>query len=141
MDGNPYCEGCILARECDGMPCPAEYAWKRDKVGEYQKMRLKAFISQPMKGREPSEIKGEREKIIEKLDKTFSAIIDPIDSYSEKYEPKGNNVALKYLASSLELLADSDVVYFAKGWNNARGCRIEHECARAYGIMIIEEGE
>lgn len=24
-------------------------------------------------------------------------------------------------------------------WQDARGCKIEHECAEAYGIQIIEE--
>ena len=30
-------------------------------------------------------------------------------------------------------------VYFAKGWENARGCKIEHEVALAYGLEIIYE--
>lgn len=35
---------------------------------------------------------------------------------------------------SLELMADADVVYFAEGWQKARGCRLEYECARAYKV-------
>lgn len=30
--------------------------------------------------------------------------------------------------------------YFCKGWENTRGCRIEHEAAKAYGLEIIYEG-
>ena len=31
--------------------------------------------------------------------------------------------------------------YFCKGWEKARGCRIEHEAATAYGLTILyEEG-
>ena len=30
---------------------------------------------------------------------------------------------------------------FCKGWENARGCRIEHEAAKAYGLEIIYEGD
>ena len=101
---------------------------------------IKVFISQPMNGKQDSEINGDRERIIGKLDKLFMDVVEPIDSYFEEYEPKGGKVGLKYLARSLELLADVDVAYFAKGWSEARGCRIEHECARAYGITIIEEG-
>jgi hypothetical protein len=26
-----------------------------------------------------------------------------------------------------------------KGWGNARGCKIEHEVAKAYGVDIIYE--
>lgn len=31
-----------------------------------------------------------------------------------------------------------EVVRFVKGWEKARGCRIENECASAYGIEVIE---
>ena len=48
------------------------------------------------------------------------------------------NVPLKYLAKSLEAIADVDVVYFIHGWNDARGCKIEYECCKAYGIPTIE---
>lgn len=46
---------------------------------------------------------------------------------------------MKYLAKSLELLVDADVAYFAKGWESARGCRIENQCAIEYGIDTIED--
>lgn len=36
------------------------------------------------------------------------------------------------------LLATADVAYFASGWKNARGCKIEHICAEQYGIKIVE---
>lgn len=45
---------------------------------------------------------------------------------------------LWFLGKSLELLAQADVVYFAPGWADARGCRIEHLCAVEYGIDRIE---
>ena len=93
-----------------------------------------------MNGRQDSEIKGDRERIIGKLDKLFMDVVEPIDGYFEEHEPKGGKVGLQYLSKSLDLLADADVAYFARGWSEARGCRIEHECARSYGITIIEEG-
>ena len=46
---------------------------------------------------------------------------------------------MKYLAKSLELLADADVAYFDRGWESARGCRIENQCAIEYGIDTIED--
>ena len=59
-----------------------------------------------------------------------------IDSFFEK-APVGAK-PLWFLGKSIELLSDADVVYFASGWENARGCRIEHECAVEYGVDIIE---
>jgi hypothetical protein len=43
------------------------------------------------------------------------------------------------LAKSLEKMAHCNVVYFAKGWENARGCKIEHEVALQYGLDILYE--
>ena len=31
-------------------------------------------------------------------------------------------------------MSKCNAVYFCKGWENARGCRIEHETAKAYGF-------
>lgn len=45
---------------------------------------------------------------------------------------------LDYLARSIEFLAKADVAIFAPGWQAARGCRIEHQCALEYGILVME---
>jgi hypothetical protein len=36
-------------------------------------------------------------------------------------------------------MSECTTVYFAKGWENARGCKIEHEVALQYGMEIIYE--
>lgn len=43
-----------------------------------------------------------------------------------------------YLGESLKLLGTADVTVFAPGWQDYRGCRIEHDAAVAYGIPIVE---
>ncbi|MCR5704438.1 MAG: DUF4406 domain-containing protein [Eubacterium sp.] len=99
---------------------------------------MKYFISQSMKDKTGQEIKEQREQIIAAIKaEDKDAVI--IDSYFEDYDPKNGCIPLKYLAKSLELLADADILYCAKGWENARGCKIEHDCAVAYGITVIEE--
>lgn len=45
---------------------------------------------------------------------------------------------LWFMAESIRLMADADLVYFAKGWKDARGCMIERECAVQYGVPILE---
>lgn len=50
-----------------------------------------------------------------------------IEKRIQKYKETGNT----------EFLAD--VAYFVKGWNKARGCLIENECAFRYGIKTIRE--
>ena len=48
-------------------------------------------------------------------------------------------VPLCFLAKSLENMSLCHAAYFCKGWENARGCRIEHAAAHAYGLDIIYE--
>lgn len=99
----------------------------------------KLFISQPMNGKTNEEILEVREKAIDSAKKNLGDDVEVIDSYFEDYNPENGCVPLKYLSKSLELLADADIAYFAKGWEDARGCRIENQCAIAYGIEVIED--
>lgn len=98
---------------------------------------MKYFISQPMQGKNEKEIRQEREQIIQAI-KIQEPEAEIIESYFEDYNPDTGCIPLKFLSKSIEMLADADIAYFAKGWQNARGCKIEHECARAYDIVVIE---
>ncbi len=95
----------------------------------------KLFISQPMRGKSDEEILMEREKAIKAAEKLVGEPVEVIDSFFQS-APVGAK-PLWFLGKSLELLADADVAYFAPGWNDARGCIIEHDCAIAYGIKSI----
>lgn len=97
----------------------------------------KVFISQPMKDKTEQEILEERANIFQLAKESFPDA-ELIDSYFDDYKPSTGNAGLKYLAKSLELLADADVAYFAPGWDEARGCRIENECAIEYEIEVHE---
>lgn len=100
---------------------------------------MKVFISQPMNGKSEEEILTERKYAIADAKRRFGYDIEIIDSYLEDYKPTRNCIALEYLAKSIELLADADVAYFMKGWRDARGCKIEFECAKTYGVSYIAE--
>ena len=90
---------------------------------------MKIFISQPMKGLSEKEIKSNREKAIKKIKSLYGDDVEIIDSYID-----GGGTPLWCLGKSSELLSTADVAYFLKGWNTARGCRIEYMCASNYGI-------
>lgn len=100
---------------------------------------LQVFISQPMNGKTDKEIKEERLRIVSMISQTVSEPFEIIDSFFES-APIGAK-PLWFLGKSIELLSSADLVYFAKGWENARGCRIEHECAVEYMLYRIEELE
>ena len=101
----------------------------------------KVFISQPMNGLSNLQISIDRGRVIEGLyNKGYKPDeITVIDSIIEENAPDNVNSGLWYLGKALELLSDADIVVFAKGWRNARGCQIEFRCAKEYGISYICE--
>ena len=97
----------------------------------------KLFISQPMRGKTEEEILAVREKAIKSAEKQVGEPVEIIDSFFQSAPVDARS--LWYLGESIKLLAEADVAYFAKGWDEARGCKIEHTCAVEYGIDRIEE--
>lgn len=97
----------------------------------------KLFISQPMKGKTDEEILAVRNKAIASAEKHLGEKVEVIDSFFQSAPADAK--PLWFLGKSIELLSNADVAYFAKGWDEARGCKIEHECALQYGIEIIED--
>lgn len=96
----------------------------------------KLFISQPMKGKTDEEILAVREQAIKSAKDMLGEEVEVIDSFFRNAPVDAR--PLWFLGKSLELLSTADVVYFAKGWEEARGCRIENTCAIEYGITVIE---
>ena len=98
---------------------------------------MKIFISQPMRGKTKEEILSVRQLAIEEAERELGERVEVIESYFED-APNDGNVPLWHLGKSSVLLSSADAVYFAKGWEDARGCRIERICAEQYGVRIIE---
>ena len=98
---------------------------------------MKLFISQPMRGKSTEEIIAVREKAIRSAEKHLGEKVEVIGSFFQNAPADANPLWL--LGKSLELLSKADVAYFAPGWENARGCKIENQCAIEYGITVIED--
>ena len=99
---------------------------------------MKVLISQPMKGLSNEQIKANREKIVEEFKRLKYEIIDSVFDFEDIEGVKTK--PLFYLAKSLELIAHkADAVYFMKGWEEARGCKIEHDCCIAYDVPVLYE--
>lgn len=96
----------------------------------------KIFISQPMRGKTREEILEERNKAIEEVEQILGQKVDVIDTVFDLPE---NAKPLEYLGESIKCLSQADVAVFIGDWRNARGCRIENECARKYWIPVIEK--
>ena len=104
----------------------------------------KAMLSQPMAGKTQEEIVKTREKAISALKERRYEIVNTLctdEWYSdEKMNVRGvEQIPLCFLAKSLENMSLCHAAYFCEGWEKARGCKIEHDAAVAYGLEIIYE--
>lgn len=105
---------------------------------------MKAMLSQPMAGKTEDEIIQTRERAIAALREAGYDVVNTLftDEWYSDASMKARGVVqipLCFLAKSLENMSLCHAAYFCKGWENARGCRIEHDAAVAYGLTIIYE--
>ena len=95
----------------------------------------KLFISQPMRGRRMADIVRERKTLV--ADAAVALQEDEIAVLDTLFDDT-DATPLALLARALGKLAEADAVIFARGWETARGCRMEHLAAEEYGIRIVE---
>jgi|GEM_PF-108660 len=132
----------------------AEYTYNGDKEELYEDVyekvtirrskQVKAMLSQPMAGKSEEEIKATREKAIATLKEKGYEIVNTLftDKWYSNEAMKDRGVVqipLCFLAKSLENMSLCHAAYFCKGWEQARGCRLEHDAAVAYGLDVIYE--
>lgn len=97
-----------------------------------------------MVGKTEQEITETRNRAIAALEARGYEVVNTLftdEWYSkEKMQERGVvQIPLCFLAKSLENMSLCHAAYFCRGWENARGCRIEHDAAKAYGLEIIYE--
>ena len=90
-----------------------------------------------MKDKTNEDILAERRRAIKSAEEKLGEPIEVIDSFFQNAPTNAN--PLWFLGKSLELLSTANIAYFVKGWKEARGCRVEYQCAVEYGIEIIVE--
>lgn len=94
---------------------------------------MNIFISQPMQGKTNERIREERKDLVKEIEANGDTVLDTV--FEEA--PKNVDEAIWFLAKSIEYLANADKVIFMRGWNKARGCKIEHEVAVEYDKEVI----
>lgn len=88
-----------------------------------------------MRGKTYEQLLAEREEIIKSITPLIPTNVEFINSIIKS---PVDHPPLWYLGTALQMLSGADLAVFSKGWDKARGCRIEYQCAKEYGIPILE---
>ena len=111
-------------------------------------MMAKIFISQPMNNVPEEEIMETRKRLwdlalkyYKRNHKDDALAIELIDNYNKDNIPSNGNTRVWMLGDSIKLMYNASLVVFGKGWENARGCKIEMEICRLYDIPFETEDD
>ena len=104
----------------------------------------KIMISQPMNGFTDEQIVETRNRFLAFAEKENFEVVNTYfqDEWYSKDAMTERGVVqipLCFLAKAIENMSLCDIVYFARGWEDARGCKIEHEIAKQYEIPRLYE--
>ena len=103
---------------------------------------LKILISQPMHGLTLEQIKKNREKCINIIDKYLSKneyyILDNIREDEINIAKNMENSRVYMLGNSISLLGNANLVIFLKGWEDSKGCIVEDFVCEQYDIKCIK---
>ena len=109
---------------------------------------MNIFLSQPMSGLTDDQIRYNRNLGINRLAQYMRNI--PSHWPQEWKNPDNWHVLanmnfeqlshpLMYLGKDIAMMADAQLLFAIKGWEKARGCRVELKVAEEYGLYIIYE--
>lgn len=102
---------------------------------------MKVFISMGMKSKSTEQVKQEMSKLFESIKTTLpeAELIDSvIEGADSDIAAKGDSIGIWYLGESLKMLSEADIVFFAEGYQEFRGCRLEKFVADSYGKYCVE---
>lgn len=95
---------------------------------------MKIYISIPISGKDIRKQREKADMIKAYLSRHGHTPVNPFDICA------GKNPDYKdHLCRDLRILMDCDAVYFASGWNDSRGCRIEYVTATEFGMTKMFE--
>ena len=93
------------------------------------------FVSLPMRDKFEDEIRKEQRRL---LDAAGEYLKEPV-RLIETYQTEGKYDALESLGECIKRMTGADYVLFGRGWDDARGCKIEMACALQYNKKILLE--
>ena len=96
--------------------------------------KIKIMLSSPMNGKTKTEIDNERSEMANLL---FDYYDDNCEIMSTVIENHNEKSALECFSESILFMSMADVLAMGFGWENARGCSLEHDIALAYDVPVV----
>lgn len=94
---------------------------------------LRVYCAVPMWGRAESAIASELESAVS-LYSSHTGKSCELVNYSRAHTALS---PLEAFGESVKSMAKADVVLMLDGWEEARGCRLEHEIAMGFGVPVV----
>ena len=101
---------------------------------------MNIFVSMPMNGKTDEEIVAKMKEVEKKLNKDDVGYV--VCGYTYTTDMANiPHIFVNCLGEAIKRMSHCDVVYFAQGWQTARGCQIEHDVCVEYDIPMMFEDE
>lgn len=96
---------------------------------------MKIYISIPITGHDSTKTREEADRVKAMLSRQGHTPVNPFDI------PTGvrDLQCIDHLLADLRVLNDCDAIYMCRGWENSKGCTVEHCFAHEYNKIIIYE--
>lgn len=98
---------------------------------------MKIYISIPISGHDPEEQRAKAERFAKDIDAIGHDPINPFDAPAPPEHFDDKERYAYFMGFDIADILRSDAAYFSRGWEQSKGCRLEHAAAEIYGLKIF----
>ena len=98
---------------------------------------MRIYISIPITGHDPEKQRAKAERFAKDIDAMGHKPINPFDVPKPPEHFCEKEKYAYYMGLDISGLLLCDAVYFSRGWEQSKGCRLEHAAAEIYGLKIF----
>jgi hypothetical protein len=94
-----------------------------------------------MSDRSNEEIEATRKAAIEFIERNGLIVVNNISTeyHYDNIDRTPSQKKMHMLSKEIDIMSECSILYCCDGWQDNKGCRIEHEIAREYNMVIIYE--
>lgn len=97
---------------------------------------MRIYISMPITGHDPEERRAKAGRFAMIIYAIGHDPVNPFDVPPPNAPLSDEDAYAYYIAFDIADLLRSDAVYFSRGWQQSKACRLMHAAAEIYGIKI-----